>query len=114
MKLIGLTGGIACGKSTVSRVLRAEYGVHVVDADAISHRVLAPGTLASRRVRAAFGAAVIGEGGAIDRKRLGALVFEDRALRRKLERIQMPHIALALLSTLLGHFLVGRRAVAVR
>ena len=100
MKLLGLTGGIACGKSTVSRLLLAEYGVPVVDADAISHRVLAKGTLASRRVIAAFGTDIVGPDGTIDRKRLAALVFGDRAARRRLEKIQMPHIAIDLAASL--------------
>ena len=113
MRIIGLTGGIACGKSTVSRLLREQHGVPFVDADAISHQVLAPGGLAHRRVVAAFGTSILDTKGAIDRKRLGALVFDNRALRRRLERIQMPHIALSLAWALFRHFLAGTAVVVL-
>ncbi|KAK3274013.1 hypothetical protein CYMTET_17781 [Cymbomonas tetramitiformis] len=114
MKVLGLTGGIGCGKSTVSRILLSEYGVPTIDADAISHAVLSPGTLAHKRVVKAFGAGFLGEDGlTIDRKRLGALVFADRARRRQLEAIQRPHLAWALISALATHFFRGTPVVCL-
>ena len=114
MKLVGLTGGVACGKSTLSRLLLADYNVPIVDADAISHRALKRGTLAYRRVVHAFGMAIVDPStNEIDRKKLGALVFNDAAQRRRLTRIQNPHIAFGLILELLGHFLAGRTVVVL-
>ena len=113
MKLIGLTGGIACGKSTVSRFLLTEFGTPIIDLDAISHSVLQPGSFTHSRVVGTFGAEILTPEGSIDRKRLGALVFGDRALRRRLEAIQQPAIALRLLGALLYHFLVGTDVVVL-
>jgi dephospho-CoA kinase len=91
MRLIGLTGGIATGKSTVAGMLAAR-GADVVDADALAREVLLPGAPAFEAVVARFGAAVLGQAGAIDRAALGAIVFADPALRVELERITHPRI----------------------
>ena len=86
--VIGLTGGIACGKSHVARELRS-LGVPVLDADAISRGVTAPGGAALPAIRAAFGAEVF-QGESLDRRALGALVFGDAQKRRQLEEIIHP------------------------
>lgn len=91
MRLIGLTGGIATGKSTVASMLAAR-GAVVVDADAIAHDVLLPGAAAFDDVVERFGAAVLDGSGAIDRTVLGGLVFADPELRLELERITHPRI----------------------
>jgi len=88
---VGLTGGIACGKSTVSRMLAAR-GAAIVDADLIARDVVRPGQPALAEVRAAFGAEVFAEDGTLDRKRLGAVVFADEASRKRLEGILHPRI----------------------
>lgn len=87
--IIGLTGGIASGKSTASRYLK-ELGAFLVDADAISHAVMLPGGEAVESVRAAFGDDFIREDGSVDRRALGQVVFQDVALRRTLEGIVHP------------------------
>lgn len=87
---IGLTGSIACGKSTVSKFL-CEQGYTVVDADAISHRLTAPGGDALPAIREAFGDAVFC-GDALDRRSLGALVFADSSKRQALNAILHPMI----------------------
>ena len=87
---IGLTGSIACGKSTVSKFL-CEQGYTVVDADAISHRLTAPGGDALPAIREAFGDAVFC-GDALDRRALGALVFADSSKRQALNAILHPMI----------------------
>ncbi len=92
MKLIGLTGGIASGKSAVSRMLR-EAGVPVVDADVLAREAVAPGTEALRAIAARFGARVIGADGTLDRKALGAVVFADPAARADLNAIVHPAVA---------------------
>jgi dephospho-CoA kinase len=87
--IIGLTGGIASGKSVVSGML-AERGALVIDADKVGHEAYAPGSGCYKQVIAAFGDDIVGEGGAIDRKALGAKVFGDPAQRKKLESIVWP------------------------
>ena len=91
MIVIGLTGGIAAGKSTVARLL-AERGAVVVDADKLGHRVYARGQPAFGEVVATFGQDVVGEDGEIDRKALGAKVFGDAAQLKKLTNIVWPAI----------------------
>jgi dephospho-CoA kinase len=92
MRLIGLTGGIATGKSTVARMLVA-HGAIVIDADELAREVVRPGEPALREVAARFGDAVIRSDGSLDRDRLGAIVFADTAARRDLEQITHPRIA---------------------
>ena len=82
--LVGLTGGIATGKSTVDAVLR-ELGACVIDADVLAREVVEPGEPALAEVAAEFGSGVLGPDGRLDRKALGAIVFADPDRRRKLE-----------------------------
>ena len=89
---IGLTGGIASGKSTVAKVL-AGRGVGVVDADALAREVVALGTDGLREIVRAFGSDVLELDGTLNRKRLGALVFEDASKRAVLNAITHPRIA---------------------
>jgi|688.fasta_scaffold658226_1 dephospho-CoA kinase len=91
-RIIGLTGGIASGKSTASARF-AELGVPVVDADELAREVVERGSEGLAEVVRVFGADVLDREGALDRKKLGTLVFEDPALRRKLEEITHPRIA---------------------
>lgn len=76
MLRVGLTGGLASGKSFVAAVL-SDLGCHVIHADALGHAVLAPDGEAYHDVIAEFGSGILDSGGSIDRKRLGALVFSD-------------------------------------
>ncbi len=89
MLRVGLTGGIGSGKSEVSRRLAAR-GAVILDADVASRAVVAPGTPGLARIAAAFGAEVIGPDGALDRERLGAIVFADPAQRERLNAIVHP------------------------
>jgi dephospho-CoA kinase len=88
---IGLTGGIASGKSTAAGYL-AQLGGHVIDADKLGHRVYEPGTGAFDRVVAGFGADVVGSDGRIDRKVLGARVFGAPERLKQLTDIVWPEI----------------------
>lgn len=92
-RVIGLSGGIGTGKSTVAAMLRA-LGAVVVDADEIVHRLQAPGAPMLADLTAAFGAGILDAGGALDRKRLGALVFGDAEARRRLGAIVHPKVGL--------------------
>ena len=90
-RVIGLTGGIGSGKSTVSGML-ADLGARVVDADKIGHFVYRPGSEGFRAVVDAFGRGVIAADGTIDRARLGAVVFSDPEARARLNAIVHPLI----------------------
>jgi dephospho-CoA kinase len=100
---VGLSGGIGSGKSTVSRLLAA-LGASVIDADAIVHELQAPGSPMLAEIAAAFGAHVIGPGGALDRAALGAIVFRDAAARARLGAIVHPGVGAE----------IARRAAAAR
>ncbi len=89
--LIGLTGPIGCGKSNVGRVL-AELGGTVIDADALSREVSAPGGPAIGQIRGRFGDLVFSANGELDRAALAAIVFEDQAALADLEGIIHPHV----------------------
>src|SRR5262249_9652504 len=89
--LVGLTGGIATGKSTVS-VMFAHLGARIVDADLLAREVVMPGQPAHAEIVKEFGSDVLQEDGALDRKRLGAIVFNDAAKRKRLEAITHPAI----------------------
>ena len=91
MLVFGLTGGIASGKSTVAKRIRAR-GIPVVDADLLAREVVARGTIGFDAVVRAFGAGVVGGDGDLDRKALGALVFGDPVARKKLNAIVHPLI----------------------
>lgn len=132
MLLVGLTGGIATGKTTVSTQLREELGVPVVDADRIARAVVEPGRPAYRDIVRTFGDQVLvdaaahddGEhvansGGdvspvpaAIDRAKLGRLVFGDETRRRQLNAITHPRIRWAMAREVLEHWWRGYRCAS--
>jgi len=91
MLLVGLTGGIASGKSVVAARL-AEHGAVIVDADAIAREVVEPGTPALQRIAEEFGSGVIAADGALDRPALGAIVFGDPAKLAILNGITHPAV----------------------
>jgi dephospho-CoA kinase len=91
MRVIGLTGGIASGKSLVSQQL-GELGAVVIDADKLGHETYRKGSQTYRAVIAAFGDDIVGPDGEIDRKALGPKVFGDPEARRRLEDIVWPAI----------------------
>ena len=86
---IALTGGIACGKSTLAKFLR-ELGIRLLDADDVVHELEAPGGAAVPAIVARFGAGVLAADGSVDRPKLAAIVFADAAARRDLEAILFP------------------------
>lgn len=96
MKVIGLTGGIATGKSTVARLLREAHGVPVIDADQVARDVVAPGTPGLAAVIARFGPEILRDDGALDRPKLRAIVIHDPEARRDLEAITHPAIRVAI------------------
>lgn len=91
MLVVGLTGGIATGKSTVAGMFAAR-GAAIVDADRIAHTLQEPGQCCHRQIVEAFGTGILDESGRIDRRRLGARVFDDPGARQRLEAIMHPAI----------------------
>jgi dephospho-CoA kinase len=90
--VVGVTGGIGSGKSTVCRVFTDRHGIVVIDADQVAREVVEPGTPALAAIVAAFGAEVVGTDGRLDRARLRGIVFADPARRAELEAITHPAI----------------------
>jgi dephospho-CoA kinase len=101
--VIGLSGGIGSGKTTVASML-AELGAHVIDADRIGHEIYRPGTEGFRCVVDAFGPGIVAADGSIDRPALGQIVFADPAALARLNAIVHPLIVAEL----------GRRVAAAR
>lgn len=91
MYLIGLTGGIGSGKSTVAARM-VERGARLIDADAIAREVVQPGRPAYDDIVAAFGPEVVGADGALDRAALGRIVFADEDRRSVLNRLTHPRV----------------------
>jgi dephospho-CoA kinase len=89
--IVGLTGGIASGKSMVAKDFKA-LGARLIDADRISREVVRPGSKAWKKIVKTFGKEVLTSAGGIDRKKLGAVVFASPARLKKLERITHPEI----------------------
>lgn len=89
--IIGLTGGIACGKSTVARML-VSRGAKLVDADVIAREVVLPGSPVLGQVAARFGQAVLQEDGSLNRKKLGEIIFGDAEAKKELEMLLHPPI----------------------
>ncbi|MCU1279481.1 MAG: dephospho-CoA kinase [bacterium] len=92
MRVIGLTGGIASGKSTAARTLAA-LGARIVDADAVAREIVAPGQPALAEIVRTFGREMLQPDGTLDRKRLGAVIFADADKRQALNAITHPRIA---------------------
>ena len=92
MIVIGLTGGIATGKSTTAKMIM-DRGIPLHDADATVHKLMAAGGPATGLVANLFGADMLTAGGAVDRRRLGRVVFADTALRKQLEAVIHPLVA---------------------
>jgi dephospho-CoA kinase len=92
--VVGLTGGIACGKTTVAQMF-ADLGIPIIDADDLARQVVEPGTPGLQRVIHEFGAGVLDHEGRLDRRRVGDMVFNDKVAREKLNAILHPLISAA-------------------
>jgi dephospho-CoA kinase len=111
VKILGLTGGIGCGKSAAAEMLAA-LGAVVIDADRVGHETYQPGTPGWDQVVAEFGRTIVAPDGAIDRKRLGGLVFGDPAKLARLNAIVHPLIRKAIAARVAAER-AARRAPAV-
>lgn len=100
-RIIGLTGNIACGKTSVGHMLLELGAERYIDADAVVHRLYEPGQPIAMQVAETFGEEVMAADGSVDRKKLGALVFQDAGALRRLEGIVHPAVGKALMTELL-------------
>ena len=91
MKLVGLTGGIASGKSTVAEILKRQ-GAAIINADVLAREVVEPGHQAWTEIVNTFGAAVLQPDRTLDRQKLRAIIFDDAAARKKIESIIHPQV----------------------
>lgn len=90
MRIIGITGGIGTGKSTVLQILENEYNAYVVEADRLAHRLMEPGGSAFSQILSTFGEGILDENGYIDRSVLGGIVFSNSERLQQLNEIVHP------------------------
>ncbi|KAL9266397.1 Dephospho-CoA kinase-like protein [Drosera capensis] len=112
MRLVGLTGGIASGKSTVSNLFKAN-GIPVVDADLVARDVLKKGTGGWKKVIGAFGEDILLPSGEVDRPKLGQIVFSDPAKRQLLNRLLASYISSGIFHDVLKLWLKGYEVIVL-
>jgi dephospho-CoA kinase len=110
MLIVGLTGGISTGKSTVSHFVSSQ-NIPVIDADLIAREIVIPGTTAYQLIVEHFGHGVLTESGNIDRAALGNIIFSNAQERSVLNSITHPRIRLVLLQKVIFEFLKGKKMV---
>ncbi|SOC03146.1 dephospho-CoA kinase [Ureibacillus xyleni] len=108
--IIGLTGSIASGKSTVANMLK-EYGLPIVDADLVARQVVEPGTETLQKIADAFGQDVLTADGAMDRAKVGSIIFHDESKRKVLNDIIHPAIRSEMLRQRDEHVANGEKTV---
>ncbi len=96
VKIIGITGGVGSGKSRVLEYLAGHWDAYVIQADLVAHEQMAPGTKCHQEILAHFGSEVVGAAGALDRQRLGSIVFADSSRLQQLNRIVHPAVKQAI------------------
>ncbi|XP_031258989.1 dephospho-CoA kinase-like [Pistacia vera] len=112
MRLVGLTGGIASGKSTVSNLFKAN-DIPVVDADLVARDVLKKGTGGWKKVVASFGEEILLANGEVDRPKLGQIVFSDPGKRQLLNRILAPYISSGIFFEILKLWIKGFKVIVL-
>ncbi|PPQ71830.1 hypothetical protein CVT24_006955 [Panaeolus cyanescens] len=112
MLVVGLTGSIATGKSSVSALLKAN-NVPIVDADILARKVVEPGTPALAQIVKTFGPDILFSDGTLDRKKLGSIIFSDEVKRKKLNKIVHPAVRKAMLWEVLGYWIRGHKYCVV-
>ncbi|KAK4273195.1 hypothetical protein QN277_021643 [Acacia crassicarpa] len=112
MRIVGLTGGISSGKSTVSNLFKS-HGIPVVDADVVARAALNKGTGGWRKVVAAFGQEILLENGEVNRPRLGQIVFSDPDKRQLLNRLLAPHISSGIFWEIVKLWMKGHKIIVL-
>lgn len=100
MKIIGITGGIGSGKTAVLSIFKEEYGAFIMEADALAHKLMEPGERSYTDIVDTFGVDILGADKAIDRAKLGAIVFDDPDKLEKLNQITHPNVKNAILESI--------------
>lgn len=90
--IIGITGGVGCGKSTVLGILERDFGCHIIEADKVGHLVMQKGASAYKDILRIFGNEILDENQEIDRRKLGKIVFQDKGRLEKLNAIVHPAV----------------------
>lgn len=103
MKIIGITGGIGSGKSAILKLLKDEYQAYIVETDVLAHELMKPAGSVYPRIVACFGREVVGTDKALDRKRLGEIVFYDENKLQMLNQIVHPAVKEYILSDIHNH-----------
>ncbi len=96
--VIGITGGIGCGKSTILGILSEKYDAHIIDADKVAHMLMEPGTDVYEEIKEYFGTGIIGEDNHINRVSLSKIVFLDKEKLGKLNKIVHPAVKKAIIN----------------
>ncbi|CAL9242207.1 unnamed protein product [Arabidopsis halleri] len=112
MRIVGLTGGIASGKSTVSKLFKAS-GIPVVDADVVARDVLKKGSSGWKRVVAAFGEEILLPSREVDRPKLGQIVFSSDSKRQLLNKLMAPYISSGIFWEILKQWVSGAKVIVV-
>ena len=112
MKIVGLTGGISSGKSTVSSYLK-QLKIPVIDADEVARKVVEPNSQGAREIRKTFGSDVFEEDGSLNRQRLGALIFSNAENRQKLDDLLQPLIKIMILDEIEEHRQKGENMIVL-
>jgi dephospho-CoA kinase len=112
MLVVGLTGGIATGKSTVSQEFK-RLKIPVVDADEISRQIVEPGQACYKEIVAKFGVEILDIDSRINRAKLGEVIFQDQDKRKTLNRITHPRVRLHIIKQVLRHYLEGHDMVVL-
>ena len=110
MKIVGLTGGISSGKSTVSSYLK-QLKIPVIDADEVARKVVEPNSQGAREIRKTFGSDVFEEDGSLNRQKLGALIFSSAENRQKLDDLLQPLIKIMILDEIEEHRQKGENMI---
>lgn len=112
MKIVGLTGGISSGKSTVSSYLK-QLKIPVIDADEVARKVVEPNSQGARKIRKTFSSAVFEEDGSLNRQKLGALIFSNAENRQKLDDLLQPLIKIMILDEIEEHRQKGENMIVL-
>lgn len=112
MKIVGLTGGISSGKSSVSSYLK-QLKIPVIDADEVARKVVEPNSQGAIEIRKAFGSAVFEEDGSLNRQKLGALIFSNAENRQKLDDLLQPLIKIMILDEIEEHRQKGENMIVL-
>lgn len=113
MRVIGVTGGVGAGKSTVLEYLKEKYHAKVILADVVGHEVMEPGTDAYKQILQAFGSGILSADGRIDRKILGSIVFSDKEKLQELNAVVHPEVKREILKRIAQSEEDGRKYAVV-